>query len=65
MQHLRILGKPGDVVVGVSASGNSPNLLQAFEYAHSAGIKSVAITVFDGDRMKEMADEGISRTHGP
>lgn len=59
VRQLRILGKPGDVVVGISASGNSPNLIHAFEYAHSVGIKSVAITAFDGGRMKEIADEGI------
>lgn len=59
VRQLRTLGKPGDVVVGISASGNSPNLIHAFEYAHSAGIRSVAITAFDGGRMKEMADEGI------
>jgi len=59
VRQLRVLGKPGDVVVGISASGNSPNLLQAFEYAGSVGIKCVAITAFDGGRMKAMADEGI------
>jgi D-sedoheptulose 7-phosphate isomerase len=59
VRQLRILGKVGDVVVAISASGNSPNLLSAFEYAKSAGIKSVAITAFDGGKMKMMADEGI------
>lgn len=58
-RQLRVLGKPGDLVVGISASGNSPNLLQAFEYARSAGIRRIAITGFDGGRMKAMADEGI------
>lgn len=59
VRQLRMLGRAGDVVVGISGSGNSPNLLQAFEYAQSAGIKTVAITAFNGGRMKEMADEGI------
>jgi len=59
VRQLRMLGKPGDVVVGISASGNSPNVVSAFEYARSAGIKSFAITAFDGGRMREMADEGI------
>ncbi len=59
VRQLCMLGKPGDVVVGISASGNSPNLLHAFEYAHSVGIKRVAITAFDGGRLKEMADQGI------
>jgi D-sedoheptulose 7-phosphate isomerase len=59
VRQLRVLGKRGDVVVGISASGNSPNLLKAFEYARSAGIKTIAITAFDGGRMKSIADEGI------
>lgn len=59
LRQLRLLGRPGDVLVGISASGNSPNLIKAFEYAGTAGIRTVAITAFDGGRMKAMAEEGI------
>lgn len=59
VRQLRVLGKPGDVLVGISASGNSPNVIRAFAFALSAGIKTVAITAFDGGKMKTMADEGI------
>lgn len=59
VRQLQVLGKSGDVVVGISASGNSPNLLSAFEYAKLVGIKTVAITAFDGGKMKLMADEGV------
>lgn len=59
VRQLHILGKGGDVLVAISASGNSPNLLSAFKYAKSAGIKTVAITAFDGGKMKMVADEGI------
>ena len=59
VRQLKILGKAGDVVVGISASGNSPNLLSAFEYARTAGIRTVAITAFDGGKLRPMADEGI------
>jgi D-sedoheptulose 7-phosphate isomerase len=65
VRQLRILGKRGDVVIGISASGNSPNLLKAFEFARSAAIKTVAITAFDGGKMKAMADEGIHVATGP
>lgn len=58
-RQLQILGKKGDIVVAISASGNSPNLIRAFEYAKKAGIRTVAITAFDGGKMKTMADEGI------
>ena len=59
VRQLRILGRAGDVVVGISASGNSPNLIRAFDFAKSAGIKTVAITAFDGGKMKQIADECI------
>ena len=59
VRQLRILGKKRDVLVGISASGNSPNLIRAFDFARSAGIKTVAITAFDGGKMKTLADEGI------
>ena len=59
VRQLRVLGRAGDVVVAISASGNSPNLLRAFDYAKSIGIKTVAITAFDGGKIKQMADEGV------
>lgn len=58
-RQLRVLGKQGDVVVGISASGNSPNLLKAFDAAKEMGIKTVALTAFDGGRMRQVADAGI------
>jgi len=64
-RQLQVLGKKGDVVVAISASGNSPNLIRAFEYAKTAGIRTVAITAFDGGKMKTMADEGIHVPTGP
>jgi len=59
VRQLRVLGRAGDVVVAISASGNSPNLIRAFDYAKSNGIKTVAITAFDGGKMKQIADEGV------
>ena len=59
VRQLRVLAKQGDVLVAISASGNSPNLIRAFDYALSAGIKTVALTAFDGGKMRTMADEGI------
>lgn len=58
-RQLRVLGKVGDVLVGISASGNSPNLLKAYDAAKEIGIKTVALTAFDGGKMRKMADEGI------
>ncbi len=59
VRQLQVLGKKGDVLVGISASGNSPNLVKTFDYAPSAGIHTVAITAFDGGKIRSIADEGI------
>ena len=59
VRQLRVLGRAGDVVVAISASGNSPNLLRTFDYAKKIDIKTVAITAFDGGKMKQIADEGV------
>jgi D-sedoheptulose 7-phosphate isomerase len=70
LRQLQVLGRKGDVLVAISASGNSPNLVKAMEYAQTVGIKTVAITAFDGGKMKKIADEGIhviteAKEYGP
>lgn len=64
-RQLQVLGKAGDVIVGISASGNSPNLIKAFEFARSAFIKTIAITAFDGGKLRTMCDIGIHVPTGP
>ena len=59
IRQLKIYGEKGDVLVGISASGNSQNLINAFKYASTAGIKTVALTAFDGGKMREIANQGI------
>ncbi len=59
IRQLQVVAKRGDVLVAISASGNSPNLIRAIEYASGTGIKTVAITAFDGGRMKQISDEGV------
>ena len=58
-RQLRLLGKKGDIVVGISASGNSVNLVNGFRVAKEMQIKTIAITAFDGGQMRKMADSGI------
>ncbi|MFA6177160.1 MAG: SIS domain-containing protein [Phycisphaerae bacterium] len=65
VRQLKVLGEKGDVVVAISASGNSPNLVKAFEFALSAGIQTVALTAFDGGKLKQMADTGVHIPTGP
>jgi D-sedoheptulose 7-phosphate isomerase len=59
VRQLKVYGKEGDLLVGISASGNSQNLISAFEYALSTGIRTVALTAFDGGKMKQIADQGV------
>lgn len=65
VRQLRVLGRTSDVLVGISASGNSPNLLRAFEHAKSVGIITVAITAFDGGKLNHIADQRIHVPTGP
>ncbi len=58
-QQLRNLGESGDVVIGISASGNSPNMVRAMEYARSAGMVTVAMTGFSGGKLKDLADHTV------
>lgn len=55
-QQLRNIGEPGDLVIAISASGNSPNIVKALEYATQAGMKIVGMTGFSGGKVKEMSD---------
>ena len=48
--------KAGDVVVGISTSGNSKNILKAFEVAKEMGVKIIAMTGETGGAMKDYAD---------
>ena len=55
-KQLRALGKEGDVAIGISTSGNSSNVLKAFEVAKEMGMKTVALTGNDGGVLAKMAD---------
>ncbi|MEY3874364.1 MAG: hypothetical protein RL363_1085 [Bacteroidota bacterium] len=50
------LAKPGDVLVGISTSGNSANIVKAFEMAKTIGVVTVGFTGASGGKMKELSD---------
>lgn len=58
-EQLRALFRPGDLLVAISASGNSPNVLRAAEDVRGAGGKILAMTGFGGGRLSEIADAAI------
>jgi D-sedoheptulose 7-phosphate isomerase len=59
-RQLEALGSSGDVLVGISTSGNSKNILNAFKTASNLGIRSIALTGNDGGRAKEISDYSIT-----
>jgi phosphoheptose isomerase len=54
--QLRNLGRPGDVLVTVSASGDSENIVRASDVAKSGGMQVIALTGFKGGRAAKVAD---------
>jgi D-sedoheptulose 7-phosphate isomerase len=46
---------PGDLVIGISVSGNSENVLKAIQYANSKKAKTIALTGFDGGRLVKLS----------
>lgn len=50
-KQVRALGKPEDVLLGISTSGNSENVIRAIAAAHERGMKVIALTGRDGGRM--------------
>lgn len=57
------LGQPGDVLLGISTSGNSANVLRAAEAARARGMKVVALTGKDGGRLGPLVDVEIRVPH--
>ena len=57
-KQVRALGKPQDVLLGISTSGNSENVIRAIDAAHERGMKVVALSGRDGGRMAELFEEG-------
>lgn len=55
-RQLEGVGKKGDVLIGLSTSGNSKNVLLAFEQAKKMGIKTIALVGIKGGMMSSLAD---------
>ncbi|MEO5928403.1 MAG: SIS domain-containing protein [Candidatus Kapaibacterium sp.] len=59
VQQLRTFYRPGDLLVSISGSGNSPNVLRAVEFANANGMKTIGITGFSGGKLKDMVHEQV------
>lgn len=58
-EQIAVLGQEGDVLVVLSGSGNSPNILHALETARAMRIKTFAVLGFDGGKAKALSDVPI------
>jgi len=59
VRQLRNYGRAGDVFIGVSVSGNSPNLVKAHEWARDNGLRTIALVGAKKGRMAELAEQVV------
>ncbi len=57
--QLRAHGKAGDLLVAISASGNSPNIVKAIHHAKDMGITTLSVVGFDGGKAKEVSNFSV------
>ncbi len=68
LEQLKNLAKSGDVVIGISASGNSENVIRAIKYAKEIGCNTIGWSGFGGGRLAEISDVNVvvdSDQYGP
>jgi D-sedoheptulose 7-phosphate isomerase len=59
-QQLRTFASKGDLLISISGSGNSPNIIKAVEWANDNGLKTIGITGFDGGKLRKMAHHSVN-----
>jgi D-sedoheptulose 7-phosphate isomerase len=67
-EPLKNLAQPGDLLIAISASGNSPNIIAAVEAAKQLGVKVVGLAGFSGGKLAKLADVAFvvpSEDYGP
>jgi D-sedoheptulose 7-phosphate isomerase len=57
--QLRAILDEGDLLIAVSGSGNSPNVLRAVEYANESGASTLAVVGYDGGKLKQVAQQSV------
>ena len=60
VEQLKNFYQNGDVVIGISGSGNSKNVLKAIEYANANGGLTIGLTGFDGGKLRQMAKYSVN-----
>jgi D-sedoheptulose 7-phosphate isomerase len=59
VEQLKNLASPGDLLIAISGSGNSPNVLRAVEWANRHGLTTFGCTGFDGGKVRRLAHRGL------
>lgn len=62
-RYIEGLGQPGDVLLAISTSGNSPNILEAVNAAKNNGLKTIALTGKDGGKLVQNVDIAVVVPH--
>lgn len=63
VEQLKNFAEPGDVLIAVSGSGNSPNVLRAIEYANSIGCRTIGLSGRDGGALGKAAGLNLRVSH--
>ena len=59
VEQLRNFGEAGDLLIAISGSGNSPNVLRAVEWANGSGIETFGVTGYCGGRLKQISQRSL------
>ncbi len=59
VEQLKNLASAGDLLIAISGSGNSPNILRAVEWANRHELKTYGCTGFDGGKLRKVAQKGL------
>lgn len=59
VQQLMNFGRPGDLLIAISGSGNSPNVLKAVDWANRHGLTTLGLTGYGGGKLKPLAHEVV------
>ena len=58
-EQLKNLASPGDLLIAISGSGNSPNILRAVEWANRNGLKTFGCTGYTGGKLRPLAQQNL------
>jgi D-sedoheptulose 7-phosphate isomerase len=59
VEQLKNLASPGDLLIAISGSGNSPNILKAVDWANRNGLKTFGCTGYNGGKLRTLAHQGL------